>query len=288
MRSRFVALVGLVGLAGALSAQAQPLAVHGTEPRAFGYYLGDRIERELQITVPPGLTLDESSLPRPGQRGASLELQQLQRETTANGLRLRFVYQLFKSPPQTETLEIAPIRLRFSGQPRAQDLRIDAWPVAVSPLVPVEAPSREGLGPLRPDQAPLLLDARPSQRRLLAEGIAALLLLGYLAHVYLLMPWWARRGRPFGQAWQQLRGDPRSDFQRVHEALNRTAGEVLFAHGVERFLAAQPRYRPLQAELAEFFQRSRQAFFAAGPAQDDGRWLREFCRRCRDAERGAA
>jgi len=285
MRSRLCALALLLC---AVAAQAQQLAVHHTEPRAFGYYVGDRIERQLVIVVPPSLKLDESSLPRPGQRGAALELQQVQRENTAGGLRLRFVYQLFKSPPQTETLEIAPITLRFTGQPRAQDLRIDAWPVTVSPLVPVEAPSREGLGPLRPDQAPLLLDTRPPQQRLLAEGVAALLLLAYLAHVYLLTPWWARRGRPFGQAWQLLRGDAHGDFQLVHEALNRTAGEVLFAQGVDRFVAAQPRYRPLQAELAEFFQRSRQAFFAAGPGQDDGRWLREFCRRCRDAERGAA
>lgn len=285
MRSGVCALALLLG---SVATQAQQLSVHGTEPRAFGYYVGDRIERELTIEVPPGLKLDEASLPRPGQRGAALELQQLQRETTADGLRLRFVYQLFKSPPQTETLEIAPIVLRFSGQPRAQDLRIDAWPVTVSPLVPAEAPSRQGLGPLRPDQAPLLADTRPPQQRLLVEGIAALLLLAYLAHVYLLTPWWARRGRPFGQAWQRLRGDAHGDFQLVHEALNRTAGEVLFAQGVDRFVAAQPRYRPLQAELAEFFRRSRQAFFAAGPGQDDGPWLRQFCRKCRDAERGAA
>ena len=60
-----------------------------------------------------------------------------------------------------------------------------------------------------------------------------------------------------------------------------------------RFVAAQPRYAGLRSELAAFFQQSRREFFSgSAAAADEARWgierCREFCRQCRDAERGAA
>ncbi|HEX3140178.1 MAG TPA: hypothetical protein VHQ87_08995 [Rhizobacter sp.] len=284
-------------------AWAVEAGLHATasEPRAFGYQVGDLVERSLTLHVPAGLVLDEASVPRPGARGKAIELKELVRrsEAEAGGTRheLKLVYQVFLSPPEVRTLEIAPFVLHFSGRPRDQDLRVDAWPVTVSPLMPVDASPRHGLGELRPDQPPPLIDIRPGLLRLWAYGLLILLLLGYLAQVYVGLPWWARHQRPFAQAWRSLRGMPagasasdwRAAFQRVHEALNQTAGEVLFAHSVERFVAAQPRYAGLREELIEFFQRSRSEFFALGaPAAGNGLWLLAFCRRCRDAERGAA
>ncbi len=291
-----------LALAGA-GAVAQANLLHATtsEPRAFGYQVGDLVERSVTVHVPQGLLLDDTSLLRPSARGKAIELKSVQHhsEGEAGGMRheLRLVYQVFLSPPEVRTLEIAPFVLRFTGQPRDQDLRVDAWPVTVSPLVPVDVSPRTGLGELRPELPPPLIDTRWGRWRLVAYGVVLALLLGYLAHVYLGLPWWARRQRPFANAWRSLRGLPanapatewRAAFQRMHEAINQTAGEVLFEHGVDRFVAAQPRYAGLRNELAEFFERSRSEFFAQGaPAVGDGRWLLAFCRRCRDAERGAA
>lgn len=273
-----------------------------TEPRAYGYQVGDLVERSVTVHVPAGLVLDEASVPRPSARGKAIELKEVLRhnsQTEAGGMRheLQLVYQVFLSPPEVRTLEMAPFVLHFSGQPRDQDLRVDAWPVTVSPLMPVDASPRNGLGELRPEIPPPLIDTRPGRWRLVAYGVVLMLLLAYLAQVYLGLPWWARRHRPFANAWRSVRGLPadapdtewRAAFQRMHEALNQSAGEVLFEHGVDRFVAAQPRYAGLRSELAEFFQRSRSGFFAQGaPLPGDGRWLLAFCRRCRDAERGAA
>ena len=290
--------------AAALAAEPAGTGVLGakaSEPRAFGYQVGDTVERNIAVHVPAGLVLDETTVPRPGVRGKAIELQRVTRhsEPEAGGTRheLLLSYQVFLSPPEVRTIEIAPFVLHFTGQPRDQDLRVEAWPLTVSPLMPVEASPRRGLGELRPDVPPPLIDARPGHHRLLAYGGLILLLLAYLAHVHLGLPWWARRHRPFGNAWRALRGLPahapatewRAAFQRMHEALNLAAGEVLFEHGVDRFVAAQPRYAGLRSELLEFFQRSRSQFFAqGGPAADDGRWLLAFCRSCRNAERGSA
>ena len=90
-------------------------------------------------------------------------------------------------------------------------------------------------------------------------------------------PWW-----PDDEAW-------RAACRQLHEALNRSAGEVVFEHALPRFVAAHPAFAPLRDELQRFLQRSRREFFAAGSrAPDDGRVLVELARRCRDAERGGA
>lgn len=300
-------LLGLLACSGLplATAQAQLLQATTSEPRAFGYQVGDLVERSVVVQVPAGLALDETSLPRAGTRGKAIELKQVvhRSRAKAGGMRHEFalVYQVFLSPPEVRTLEIAPFVLRFTGEPRDQDLRVEAWPVTVSPLMPVEASPRRGLGELRPDQPPPLIDTQPGRVRLLIYGVLLVAALGYLAQVYLWLPWWARRRRPCALAWRSLRGMPadapasewRAAFQRVHDALNQTAGEVLFEHGVERFVATRPRYAGLREELAEFFRRSRSEFFASGPrtAEDspaEGPWLLAFARRLRDAERGAA
>lgn len=284
---------------------ADTLRATTVEPRAFGYHVGDVVERELVVHIPEGFVLDEATLPRPGARGKALELQAVSRRNSAEAggtrLALQLRYQVFVAPTEVRTLEIAPFSIGFQGEGREQLLRVDAWPVTVSPLVPLEASPRQGLGELRPDLPPPLIDTGPAQHRLLGCGAVLLLCLAYLAQVYLALPWWSRRKRPFASAWRALRPLPadapalerRAAFQRVHEALNRTAGEVVFEHGIDRFVTMHPRYAGLQSELRTFFQQSRREFFAsaeAGPpaAANDGDALREFCRRCRDAERGAA
>jgi mxaA protein len=289
----------------ALPAMAAPqtLQAHVVDPRAFGHAVGEIVTRQATIDVPDGLALDPDSLPQAGQRGRALELRtvDLARHDGGRRLELRLVYQIFLAPREVRVLELPPVMLAFKGTPRPETLRIDAWPLSVAPLMPVDGSSREGLGELRPDVAPPPVDTRPMRNRLAIEAGVALLLLAYLAHVYVGLPWWTRRHRPFGLAWGALRGlaadaSPgarRAGYERLHAALNATAGEAVFEHGVERFIAAHPAFAALRSDLQTFFARSRREFFAAGhtelpQAGDDTAWLVAFCRRCRDAERGSA
>ncbi|MGJ7506659.1 hypothetical protein [Variovorax sp. GT1P44] len=300
------ALFGCV--ASAACAVVIPGQVNATqsEPRAFGYQIGDMVSRTVTVDASDGLVLDESSVPQPGARGNALELRGVERHShpEPGGRRheLMLVYQVFLSPPQTRTLEMPAFALRFQGQPRAQEVRVDAWPVTVSPLVPVEVSPRRGLGELQPDATPPLIDIRFAQWRLVAYGVVSLLLLAYLAHVYIGLPWWVRAHRPFTLAWRAMRGltpaspEPqwREAIRQIHEALNRTMGEVVFEEGIDRFIRAHPRFAHLRDDFASFFRQSRLEFFGnearTGPdasAQADRSWLIAFCRRCRDAERGS-
>jgi mxaA protein len=282
---------------GALQAAPTTLAARVEEPRAYGWRVGDLLAREVRVEVPQGLVLDRGSLPVPGRIGASFELRRADWDggTGAGVHRLVLEYQVFRSPPAVRTLEVPPITLRFTGTPRNQDLRIDAWPVTVAPLVPVEVSPRRGLGEWQADAAPPRVETSGPRTRLLVYALLALPCLAYLAHVYLGLPWRARRARPFESAWRALRAGPPSPeaaFRRFHQALNDSAGTVLFEAGLADYLAARPQLAGLREELERFFAASRAIFFAGTghTAEASARLpaLLELCRRCRDAERGAA
>lgn len=297
-----LASLGLGSVAPAAEPDAPQLGAQAEEPRAYGYQVGDVMTRRIAVQVPAGLRLDESSLPPVGRLGHAFELRRADWQALRAGQhQLLLEYQVFLAPVAVRTLELPPVILRFAGQPRTQELRIDAWPVTVAPLVPVEVSPRRGLGDLQPDAEPPLIDTTAARQRLLAGAVVAALLLAYLAHVYLGLPWLARRRRPFESAWRALHGPAgggsaaeqhRQGLLALHEALNRSAGAVLFETGIDAFLAAQPRFAGLREELQQFFALSRQAFFRAPAEAADPQaaqqWLLAFCGRCRDAERGAA
>lgn len=289
MRLRFAAVLALscVGVAHAATLQATT-----EEPRAFGHQVGDVVQRRITVEVPDGLVLDENSLPRPGARGRALELRAVRRSTGVQRTQLELDYQVFLSPAEVRTLELPALTLRYDGQPRAQEVRIDAWPVTVAPLVPVEVSPRTGLGELQPDAAPPLIDTRAQGGRLLAYAVLLTALLAYLAVVYFGLPWWGAQRRPFAMAWRQLNDEPalpwREACQRVHAALNQSAGEVLFEHGVDRFADKHTAFAPLKADIVRFLRVSQREFFEGGARNaQDAAWLTSFCKACRDAERGS-
>jgi mxaA protein len=275
----------------AAPAMAAGPAVELIEPRAFGYSVGDQLQRRVLLDLPAGLAPDLASLPQARRPGQAIEL----RKAQLLGRELRLDYQVFLAPTEVRTLEVPPMQLRLAGPAGERFLRIEAWPVTVAPLVPLEVSPREGLGELRPDIAPPAIDTAPRQWRLAA--VAALLALAALVllQVYVGLPWWGRRQRPFAQAWRGLRRLPdtapppqqREAMRLLHQALNRSAGQVLFEAGLPAFIAAQPRYAPVRDGLADFFRRSHDLFFAEQGAGGDLRWLRDLARACRDAERGS-
>jgi len=296
-----LAVCGALATAQAAPAGAPPQLLETAEPRAFGYQVGDVVQRRVAIEVPDGWRLDEASLPRPGGRGRALELrrvaQVVTRESGGRRHELALEYQVFLAPAAVRTIEMPALRLRFDGASRSEDLLIEAWPVTVAPLVPVDVSSRRGLGELQGDRAPPLIDTAALRARLIACAAIAMLLLAGLALVYLGPPWRAARKRPFGLAWRQLRRLPRNPAQdqwlaacrQLHQALNRTAGEAVFEHGLGRFVAAHPAFAGRREDLARFLAMTRREFFGdAASYSPDAAWLVELCRRCRDAERGLA
>ena len=294
---RCCAAIVFATVLGAAHAQGG-VRVQADEPRAFGYQIGDTVQRHVTVHAGAGWTLDDSSLPQPGARGGALELRRVvataHDEDGGRRHELDLQYQVFISPASVRTFEIPTFRLRFNGPSRSEDVRVEAWPVTVAPLLPADVSPRRGLGELRPDQAPPLIDERGIRLRLRAWLVASLLVLCTLAVIHLGPPWRAARNRPFGRAWRQLRRLPvdaagapwRAACKRLHEALNHSAGAVVFERDLDRYIAMHPAFAPLRDDLARFLRLSRAEFFDQPQARGDAAWLIDLCRRCHDAERG--
>ncbi|WP_428418858.1 hypothetical protein [Methylibium sp.] len=288
-------------VAAAAAEDAAPIVVQVGDPRAFGHLVGDVLTRTVMLDVPNRLTLDDASVPIAGRIGHSFELRRVAQSwrPTLTGRRYTLVldYQVFRAPNEPVVLDLPSFTLRFDGQPRGEELRIDFAPVGITPLAPLEAPLRAGLGNLRPDVPAPHVDTRPEQWRLGLYAVLALLPLAHLAMVYLGWPWWQRRQRPFARARRRLQGVPVAGpagewldaWRALHAALDATASRVLHAGAVDRFVAERPAYAGVRGEMLQFFERSERFFFGGQvPLEADRLWLREFCRRCFDIERGLA
>ncbi len=290
-------LLALSAVSALLAAPTDVLQASTSEPRSFGYQVGDVLERQVHVQVPAGLQLDETSLPRSGARGQALELRSVQRQRRGRDDRLILRYQVFIAPAAVRTYELPAFTLRYVGTPRDDDVRVQAWPVTVAPLVPVDVSPRVGLGELQADQPPPLITTRAAGWRLRGLLLWMLLLGSYLAIVYFGLPGWQARQRPFALAWRALRDLPaqptpqawQAACRQLHQALNHSAGQVVFEAGLHEFVQRRPAFASEQAALQTFLQQSNATFFATAVVSAsplDGHALRELCRRCRDAERG--
>jgi mxaA protein len=295
-----VALLLAVAMLPTTSAQTEPVRLQARtlEPRAFGHRVGDVVGREVLIDIPSRYTLDETSLPVPGPQGLAFELRSMAKRShaTATGRRvhLRLDYQVFAAPVAVRTYELPGLRLRFDGGPRVEELRVDPWPLVVAPLAGEQVSHRDGLGELRPDSAPLMRGTTVERALLWLCAVLALGLAGYLALVYVGLPWQARRSRPFAQAFAMVRAHAVADWplacRALHAAFDQTAGRTVFADSIPTFVAQAPRFATLQGDIGRFFAGSQAGFFggeAPAPTPPSS-WLLGFARACRDAERGSA
>ena len=240
----------------------------GLRPRPTGRWPARRSERAARLWLPggrPGAAARQRARARrlAARRGhaaasgrawpgAGIAPCCIQTQSERGGKRHDLVleYQVFLSPATVRTIEIAPMRLRFDGAGRSEELLVEAWPVTVAPLAPVVVSPRRGLGELQPDRDPPLIDTAMRQLRLIGCAAGAALLLGWLAVAApratlagsaqpTVWPCLARTatvaGRPARAQW-------RGAVRLFHEALNRSAGEVLFEPGLERFLAGRPAF----------------------------------------------
>lgn len=272
------------------------------EPRTFGYVVGDKIRRELQLSVDSDYRLDEASLPRAGRLDRWLELAapEVRAASIEDGRRYDIVltYQIFNAPRTLETVTIPQQDLRLIGRTHALTTFIPALSVTVAPVTSdVGAEQLSDLS-LQPDRPPAPLPVRTRQARLLWTSTALGALLLFAAWRHGLRALLARRKLPFARAARELKrlqpasggsGEYAAMLKIVHEALNETAGHAVFAHDFDDFLAAHPEFAGVRADFDRLFAASNRVFFAARaggvPSDDASVALLRLCRLCSRIER---
>jgi mxaA protein len=281
------------------TAPAPALALQSVEPRAFGYTVGDVLERRVLVDRIRDGTLDPASLPRPGRAGRWFQL----RAVTPAPDGVRLLYQLVNAPLQPEQENLPSLALRLiRPDGRVQDAAIGPFTVATAPLMPFGPYDTVQDTDLRPDLDPPPIDTSARRRRVLAYGAALALLAAAQC-----APWLARRvgwrpAGPFARARRALTAlarrpsearsaqeggseAGRQALRRLHQALDEAAGRTLALDNVEALFGAQPWLAPARAGVERLLVASRDTFFAGAPPPPIAQ-VRSLVAQLADLERG--
>lgn len=274
--------------------------------RDAGYVVGDVLDRTITLTVKKPYELIKESLPIEGYEHrykgqiSGVELLKISTEETQHSdsvthvLHLR--YQIFTTGKLAKpaALRAEIVKMRNTTNKEVLQYRIPSFSFRISPLsVFGSVKLKEEMSPFIP---PLLFDASENKWHLkLLIGLLSAALLGLL-YMLGMYAWLPRMGAPFAKAFRDIRKMPdtaeglQQAVARVHESLNKTAGNSLFASNLADFIHTKPAFAPVAGEITQFFGLSRQVFFEPNATthlnEAPKAWLLKFCRRLRDCERG--
>ncbi|MBS0251259.1 MAG: nonribosomal peptide synthetase MxaA [Proteobacteria bacterium] len=274
-------------------------AVNVYEPRKFGHFLGDTLERRVEVITSGKTELFTAALPRPGALTYWLDLVSIDHsEREENGRRIYDItlkYQIFYSALEAKQLDIPSFPLRFKNpnsvapegetpsepstvsQSGNYTATVPALRLVISPLRDIVLddlmPEKTGdiSDVMRPDAVPQEISVAPRERLLWVSASAlagsGLLLLWH----YAIWPFARRAKRPFTQADRQIRslqsagaGEApyRDSLLILHRAFDQSAGRRVFAADVPEFVAQHQRFSRLLPRLKSFFESSQLYFFS--------------------------
>ncbi len=270
--------------------------------RNFGLVLGDLIRHEIHFGLDKPYRLQKNSLPWHGPLGEWLELREIDIAETDHEnrtlYRLDILYQIFPAVREYESRQIPGLPLRIMSGGERLDSVTPETEVAITPLIPARTPDADVK--IRPPIEPASIPLHAHRRTIATLGATILLILGYLAWRKDLLPFLQSPKSPFAAARSEIakarRAGPDSPEYRnallaIHRALNKTAGEIVFASGLEPFFRNHPAFAPMREKTGVFFRLSHEIFFTPTPnveyADYNVRWLEQFCKEYHDIERGA-
>lgn len=306
MRTLLLSLLLLV-LPVSVVAADTGVRVAVSDPRDFGYFLGDVFRRDIKVTAPTGAKLNLASLPRPGPINYWLELRAVDIEEDAAAgaavFRITLEYQAFYSALDPRRLTVPGFTLQISSESGTENAEIPQWSFVMSPvreLFPGKESEPTSVN-MQPDMLAPLLKTGHERTVLLVSAGFVLLLFVLLARHFAWWPFHHRPGRPFTEAARFLKvnaaqlsgeGGYRAALLKLHRAFDTAAGRRLLPDDLDAFLQEHPQYAPFAPDIERLFASSRQAFFAgtngealaAMPLEQ----ITELGSRLGAAERGAA
>ncbi|MEI9901027.1 MAG: hypothetical protein WDN31_13805 [Hyphomicrobium sp.] len=172
-----------------------------SEPRAFGYFLGDEVVRKVTVRLGPGQKLDSAVLPRPGPINYWLELSRITHDEANEGEdtlhNLQLTYQSFYVPLDPRRLTIPGFTLKLED---GGELKVPDFGFITSPIRQLFASSSQSSGSaidLQPDEPARQLATGAERTALLISSLCALAGLVGLAWHRAWWPFHARPSRPF-------------------------------------------------------------------------------------------
>lgn len=296
VRFLFIVLLLGCGLASADPATDQDgIISQKSEMRSVGYNVGDVAEQHVEIIIPRGYRLDESTLPVGGKNSGKFELRSTrvhsQDEGAVTRYTLVFDWQIFQVLPEVKPYPLMPLDLQFRRHDRVLDVHVDAPRVMVATFMPLILKKED-----RAMQGDVATTARPTavlERAMLAAATVLLLTIVYFCWYFdwLRLGW--RAPRPFRRACRQIRRIARTEsperqsmqaMRLLRHAFDATAGVALSGESLVRLFERSPRMLPLRQEIERFYCESERAFFSGASRADSIAELLRFGRRLRALE----
>ncbi len=264
------------------------------QPRAFGYHIGDKFERLIELRVRKSYQFKKNSLPVPGRitRWLAMEAPQIVRENLADSVEydIRLTYQIINIDPQVHEVSVPHHELLFSDGNTSVMAFVPASRVGLSVL------SDRSNDRLQVDRAPQSI--APSHSIGVLFGCLLLCAVAGLAYLYWGLPFLSR-ARPFTEVYRSLRKfsdqvwreDHYSEALReIHRAFNETAGKTVFLENLGDFFNNHRQYASLKSSINDYFSHSRKYFFTESgdrkPIQYSRSDLVALAEACSDIERG--
>ena len=274
--------------------------------RDVGYTVGDILTRKIRLEVQKPYRLIPTTLPIVGyerrykNQVTGIEVRKISHseESSRNGhtYTINIEYQVFTTGPTAKPAALPAEVVKFQGLKKDDIVQytIPSFRFRVSPLAVFGAVKIEyDMSTFNP---PFLLQTYPEKQKLVACLITLGLSLIGLLYILGSRAWMPLMGRPFANAARTLKklktneDEVRQGISCIHQALNTTAKTSVFNHSINIFCSENPKFKPLENELKQFFEMSHAVFFdtqhQSSNHEKNMLWLRTFCRQCRDCERG--
>lgn len=242
-----------------------------TQPRAFGYYLGDKFQRVVELSLNKPYVLDETRLPKVGKMipWLRLETPEVDFEETAdtNIYRIRLTYQIINIDRDFLDIGVEGHEIGIKNSAATETLNLLIRPVRIRASMIADEKTGPTKNALQADATPAIIE-KVNHRARLFMGLA---ILSYIAFLLLTLGLPFMKQKPaFTNTYHEWRGKGEGDWsaqqydealKQTHQAFNKTAGRVVFLEDLDQFLSEHPSFVAQREQIIKFYEHSRDYYF---------------------------
>ena len=299
--SKALVFSGFLFLALSTSANIRIERLDIQQPRSFGYQIGDKLQRVINLDLRSPYELDVHSLPKSGKLNQWLSVDKpeivVREKSGSTQYTITLTYQIININSEIDDIPLPSHNVLYKDSDNDNDGK------SFTALIP---PSRLGISMLtdktkkniQPARPPVLLPQSTGNMYLLAAFLCCVLV-GFAYFKWGLE--FFTKNHPFAKACKALKNIPlhhvnddqyRLALEITHRAFNETAGKTVFVEKLDEFFAEHSRFSSLQSSVEEYFMFSRKYFFEGFENNEETGYLisdlHTLVHQCAEIERGLA
>ena len=263
------------------------LAVEITEPRQFGYVLGDKIERVFLVESANNVQLNKEKL-RLGRIDTWFSVVDIRDlGVSANKPKSSLTYQVINVPEAPSMVEIASRKVDVIADGKPAFVEVPKLLVTIAPLTPRLVSNMGGLENIQPDEDVGMISSVNAENRL--QVYSLILILPFSLLLFCWMPWdkfFRTKNLPFNKGRREvltLLKLKQNNFEEkslriFHNALNTTFKKTIFVEEVREACEKIPSYIPLIEDLEYFLRCSQKYFYSDESFKFTSEQKERFCR----------